>query len=274
MVGADFQHIFFPQWQGAVWSDLKTAAFAIKGGIDGVNWYEVAVPDFHSNLEKEAGIWGKSEILNQFVQARTLLDENKPKKLAVLGGGCDVDAMIVSYLNHVYKSDLQVLWLDAHADLNTPESSPSGAFHGMPVRLLFGEGDEDLMQLMFSQLRPNQVIFGGVRDVDTPEKSFMQSRGMVSLAVDDVTPHKVYSLLDVSKPLYIHLDLDVIDPEEFVCVACPTKSGVAFDQVKQSIDDLVERFNVVGMSLLECCHDKSSDSSELLSKLNFPKLLG
>ena len=275
MVDGIWHYLFFPQWQGAVWADLKAAALAIRQRVDGIDWRDVQVKDFHRNLVKEDAIWGKTEILQQFQHAHNLLDNDKPDKIATLGGGCDVDALVVSYLNQVYQNELQVLWLDAHADLNTPKSSPSGALHGMPVRMLLGEGDRDLQQSLFSTLRPNQIIFAGVRDVDAPEQNFIDTHRIVSLAAEQLNAASVLAHLDNNRPLYIHLDLDVLDPQEFPCVACPTKSGATVDQLMQLLDKLVATFNVVGMSLLECCHDQCepSDSTDLLSKLDFPFLL-
>ena len=64
--------------------------------------------------------------------------KKKPDKILTVGGGCGIEIPIVSYFSEKYKN-LDVLWFDAHGDLNTPESSPSKYFHGMPLRFLLEE---------------------------------------------------------------------------------------------------------------------------------------
>ena len=60
-------------------------------------------------------------------------------KIATLGGDCGVDMIPISYLNKKYKCGLGIFWIDAHADIHTPESSPSQNFHGMPIRIMMGK---------------------------------------------------------------------------------------------------------------------------------------
>ena len=108
-------------------------------------------------------------------RARHTLDAisaRRPQRIFTIGGTCGGELAPVAYLNAHYRGDLAVVWLDAHADLNTPESSPSGRFHGMVLRTLLGAGPESLVSLVSRRLAPQQIVLAGVRDFDRDEATF------------------------------------------------------------------------------------------------------
>ncbi len=86
-------------------------------------------------------------ILEQTKFFKEIIIDSKPDKISTIGGDCAVEIMPISYLNKIYQEDLCIIYIDAHADLNTPESSPSKAFHGMPLRTLLGEGKRRIYRL-------------------------------------------------------------------------------------------------------------------------------
>lgn len=149
---------------------------------------------------------------------------------------------------------MNVLWIDAHADLNTPESSPSKTFHGMPLRLLLGEGDSILKQSLFSYLKPSQIILYGTRDLDKPEEKYIQEK---NISTNTITKSN----------LYIHLDLDVIDPLEISDVKCPSPNGVGFEKLKEMLTQLKSKYNIVGASLVEYA-PKTKKIDERVSELS------
>src|SRR5260370_10128057 len=97
--------------------------------------------------------------------AHHLLKKNNPRRIFPLGGDCGIDVVPISFLNKRYDGDLAVIWLDAHADANTPQSSPSKTFHGMALRTLLGEGVPQLAAASFSTLLPLQTFLAAVRDL-------------------------------------------------------------------------------------------------------------
>lgn len=102
------------------------------------------------------GTLGYKEVLKQLKNACTLIDGVKPDTIFTVGGDCGVELLSVSYLNKRYNGALAVIWFDAHGDLNTPASSPIKKFHGMPLRALLGEGDEEIVRQCFSKLKAGQ----------------------------------------------------------------------------------------------------------------------
>lgn len=102
--------------------------------------------------------------------------------------------------------------VDAHADLNTPESSPSKAFHGMPLRILLGEGNSAFVDLLFSNLEPAQICYVGLRDLDDPESEYIMQHNITTIA--DCLFEDVQDKIKHFKNVYIHLDLDVLDKSE------------------------------------------------------------
>ena len=92
----------------------------------------------------DSGVQHLDAIIRQSTDAKALLDElAKPSRVFTVGGDCGVEVQPVSHASACYPG-LAVVWFDAHADLNCPSSSPSGHFHGMPVRTLLGEGPPDI----------------------------------------------------------------------------------------------------------------------------------
>lgn len=145
------------------------------------------------------------------------------------------------------EKELTIVWLDAHGDLNTPESSESGHFHGIPLRLLLDGEFAGTNMKVASPIQSSQVLMAGLRDLDAPEKAFIAQNSIPVFT--DVINWK-QQLLDKlaernTSYLYIHLDLDVLDPDIFPAVKCPSPNGFS----PQSVAELSNRLLVITMSL-------------------------
>ncbi|PKL03196.1 MAG: arginase, partial [Spirochaetae bacterium HGW-Spirochaetae-9] len=152
-----------PQWQGAAAGTGPYHGAQAIARMLGADRIDVQVPVHEQSVaKKEEGIWYEYEIAEHLKSALASLEASKPQRILTIGGDCASDIASISYLNRLYDGDLTVLWLDAHADLNTPESSPSNKFHGMPLRLLLGEGAPGLLEMLPSTLEPGQVVFTGL----------------------------------------------------------------------------------------------------------------
>src|ERR1039457_3588379 len=155
--------------------------------------------------------------------ARTLLavlgsmrpDESQP--LFNLGGDCGSELVPIAWLNKRLEGQLQVVWFDAHADLNTPATSPSGAFHGMVLRTLCGDGPIMLAPLVPLPLRPKQVTLAAVRSIDEEENTYMDKEEVPLLTVDAINyaPAVVSNALSPEIPVYVHVDYDVLDGDAY-----------------------------------------------------------
>jgi arginase len=249
-------NLFFPQWQGAgKMKELLKGARDIKEKyMDTEKFFEVLV-DEEENNQVENDILGYHTLLQQLKAANSIINKEIPDCIFTVGGGCDVEIIPVSYLNHKLGGDLTVLWFDAHGDLNTPESSPSKNFHGMPLRTLLGDGNRQMIQTAFSQLKPAQLLMVGQRDLDEPEERYVKEKKVSMLDAEEFTlnPNGVIEEIGLkgSKNLYVHIDLDVLDFEEFPYVMVPSPGGIKSTLLLDLLRNLTEHFNVVGLSLLE-----------------------
>ncbi|PWJ47615.1 arginase [Quadrisphaera granulorum] len=219
----------------------------------------VSEPDAHGAV---VALHAVSEHLHLTAAA---LREKNPQRLLLLGGDCSTDIPAVSHL-HRQHPDLHVAWVDAHADLNTPQTSPSGRAHGMPLRTLLGEGHPDLLpgsptdatsnHAPHPQLHPSRCLLVGTHDLDDAEADYIRDHDLQLLS-----PQRLRELNDLQQrverwlpggaPLHIHLDLDVLDPQAFPAVACPTPNGLSVAELIDVLTVLRQRGDLVGVTITE-----------------------
>lgn len=258
-------NLLFPQWQGSGTTDeLYVGAMLLYDRLqDLAEFTSVSVQPLET-LKVERDILGYSQILKHLSEAREIIEAHNPTRIFVTGGDCSIDVAPISFLNQRYSGDLAVVWLDAHGDLNTPASSPSSHFHGMPLRVLLGEGNDKLLKLSFSTLQPNQVFLVGARDFDLPETRYLEQES-ISLFPPKIVENTSQGLIEaIAKAhfnnLHIHCDLDVIDPIDFPHVKYPAAGGLSPKVLTSLLQHLQSRFNVVGFSITECA---AADEQEL-----------
>lgn len=248
----DFLKILFPQWQGSgTNNDLYYGAFEIRDAFLPENSYKQIDVSIGEELTVKNGILGFDSIVIQLENANSIILDHKPKKIFTIGGDCGVEIAPVSYLNELYKGDFLVIWFDAHGDLNTPGSSPSKNFHGMPLRFLLGDGDKNITERAFSTLTSDQIVMVGCRELDPLEEEFIYDNNIQLIPAGNLK-----ALIDVirlkdTKNLYIHVDLDVLDPKSFSSVICPTENGITLDDLIGILKLLRTEFNLVGFSVVE-----------------------
>lgn len=188
--------------------------------------------------------------------------------LVTAGGDCGVELEPVAAARRRFGERLVVIWFDAHGDLNTPESSPSGAFHGMVLRALTGEGPDGLVAR--EPVDPGRVVLAGVRDLDPAEKAFIEDRGVrwVRAADADALVEAV-GAAGGGEPgatvVYVHVDLDVLDPLVFGSVGSPAPGGFRTEELVSLVGAVAERFEVVGLGITEYEPAGSGDRALLAS---------
>ena len=249
-------NLLFPQWQGSgITNELYNGAMLIYERLQNRAKFDRVPVDLDRTLKLKQDILGYSQILQQLSKAQAIIRDRDPDRLFVIGGDCSIDIAPISFLNQKYSGDLAVVWLDAHGDLNTPATSPSHHFHGMPLRLLLGEGDSKILQLFSSVLSCDRVFLVGARDFDLPEKDYLQLKN-ISLFTPETLEHSCQNLIEAiansnCHNLHIHCDLDVIDPQEFPFVKCPAEYGLSIEFLTQLLQQLQNQFNLVGFSITE-----------------------
>jgi len=172
------------------------------------------------------------------LQAQTLaVASDLPLRPLVLGGCCCSHVGAVEGLAARH-GRLGVVWLDAHGDLNTPESSPSGNEWGMPLRMLVDGGAVD----------PRDVALVGARNLDPPEAEYIAATGILDRAED---------VLERVDHVYVALDCDVFEPSELT-VFMPEPDGPTIAEVEKLLCLLRDRGAVVGAGLTGLAPDPAN----------------
>ncbi len=261
--------ILLPEWQGCgVDTAVASGARALAGLFGPGAFVEVEAPSAET-LTPVDGVIGLPSIAPRAERTLELLRTRQPARIFTVGGTCGVELAPVSYLNERYHGQLGVVWLDAHADLNTPATSPSGRFHGMVLRTLLGSGPAPLVSLVPRPLTPVQIVLAGTRDLDRDERIFVSNSAISMLSPADLlVPGRVAGRIRAGgfTHIYVHLDLDVIDPLELPDVAVPAPGGVSMDNVADTLRELASAFAVVGFSVVEF-RPRSVDALPKISRL-------
>ncbi len=248
-------NLLFPQWQGSgPVNALYHAAMALAKHCPQTRFTPVPVPEIET-LEVSCGILGYDSILSQMTDAAKIVKQAAPTFILTIGGDCGIEPVPVSYLNRLHNGNFTLVWLDAHADLNTPETSPSGDFHGMPLATLMGMGDTAICNTCFSTLRPDQVILAGVRAMDPAEARFIDDQGINRVSVSEMEADRSALTRAIRKkgnhPVYIHIDLDVLDPGFYPYIRHPEPGGIMADTLAGILDDIKTDCTVAGLGLME-----------------------
>ncbi|WP_326569191.1 arginase family protein [Amycolatopsis rhabdoformis] len=237
-----------PQWQGAIG---PRARGLVEGclALSELAGHVLGLPVHHIHQEP-----GTSELLSGVANRAVLTGTNRAAQLAALeapggpvltiGGDCGVELVPIGVARYRYGPGLGVAWFDAHADLNTAASSPSGAFHGMVLRSLLGEGDEEFAAS--PAVEAGRVALFGTRAFDADEEAAI-GRG---LAVRTENPAAALRESGAEQ-VYLHLDLDVLDPLAFDGANYPEPGGLTISELVRAIEALSE-VDVIGAGITEC----------------------
>ena len=149
-----------------------------------------------------------------------------------------------------------VVWVDAHADFNTPETSPSGNVHGMPLAVLSGLGHPRLTEV-FRAVDPKDVVLVGVRSLDPGEKRLLKEAGVRVYTMHEVDRLGVARIAEEvlqhlqGLPLHVSLDADVLDPTLAPGVGTPVPGGLTYREAHLLMEILAESGRVQSLDLVE-----------------------
>ena len=155
---------------------------------------------------------------------------------------------------------LRVLWLDAHADFNTPELTPSGNLHGMPVACLCGFGPDALTRIAGTApiLQPAQIRQVGVRSVDDAEKRFLREVGITVYdmrCIDEIgmrqTIARALQGVDAQTHLHVSLDVDFLDPEIAQGVGTPVRGGPTYRESQLCMEMIADTGRLASLDIAE-----------------------
>ncbi len=238
-----------PQWQGSGSSRamrLVDGAEAIGGDLPSASTHAVAVP-LESGDSQGTIVHRLSSIaLVRDRLAQALAEGEGPA--IVIGGDCGVELAAIS---HVSERDVAVVWFDAHPDLNTPESSPSHAFTGMVLRTLLGDGPAQLVPPV--PLVPSRVVLVGARAFDAAEDEYIAANVVKCVGADDFSGEALVAAVGATgaASVYVHIDLDVLDPGEFTGIGYPEPFGLRAGDLVDALKTLFTAFPLAGAGITE-----------------------
>lgn len=182
----------------------------------------------------------------------------------VLGGDHSVAIGTVAGVSAFFRRTHQkigLLWFDAHADMNTPESSPSGNVHGMPLACCIGMGPPELTHIFdfAPKVDPRNVVLIGIRSVDEVERRHVQESGVHAFTMRDIDERGLRSVMaeairivcDGTAGFHVSFDMDSVDPQEAPGVGTPVKGGFTYREAHLTMESLCDSASVTSLEVVE-----------------------
>jgi arginase len=192
----------------------------------------------------------------------------------VLGGDHSISIGTIAGLAEHYE-DLGVIWFDAHSDLNTEDTSPSGNIHGMSLGISLGRGIPLLTSLRgFSpKIKPEHVAIVGARSLDSGEKAYIRSLGIACYTMHDidrlgiarVMEKVIQQLKQTTDGVHVSFDIDSLDPLEAPGTGTPVRGGLSYREAHLALELLYQSNVVTSAEIVEV--NPSLDHNDQTAKL-------
>src|SRR2546425_772932 len=182
----------------------------------------------------------------------------------VMGGDHSIAIGTVAGMAHYFrrkKKRIGLLWVDAHADMNTPQTSPSGNVHGMPLACCIGLGPPELAKLLgyAPKVNPRDVALVGLRDVDILERPHVRESGVKAFTMRDIDERGLRAVMDEAlkivtngtEGLHLSLDMDYVDPQYAPGVGTPVRGGATYREAHLAMEMICDSGKMVSMEVVE-----------------------
>lgn len=182
----------------------------------------------------------------------------------VLGGDHSIAVGTVAGVSRFFRASgrkVGLLWMDAHADMNTPQSSPSGNVHGMPLACCAGVGPDELAGMFgFSpKVDPCRIALVGVRDVDVLERGVVRDTGVRAFTMRDIDERGMRWVIDEAIAIatngtagfHLSVDMDFVDPEYAPGVGTPVRGGATYREAHLAMEVVCDSGHMVSMEVVE-----------------------
>ncbi|BBK27604.1 MULTISPECIES: arginase [Staphylococcus] len=178
----------------------------------------------------------------------------------IIGGDHSIAIGSISGVSQHYEN-LGIIWYDAHGDLNIPEESPSGNIHGMPLRVLLGDGDKQLVNISgyAPKVKPENIVLIGMRDLDVGERDFIRENNIKTYTMADidrngikqVMEESVSYLKDKTDGIHLSLDVDALDPVETPGTGTKVLGGLTYRESHFALEMLHNTNLITSMDVVE-----------------------
>ncbi|HKD14222.1 MAG TPA: arginase [Candidatus Angelobacter sp.] len=207
----------------------------------------------------------------------------------ILGGDHSVAAGTMAGVAEFYKRENQkvgLIWIDAHSDINTPETSPSGNVHGMPLAAILGLGPPELANIFnFSpKVQPENCVLVGVRDIDARERENIRKTGIEVYTMRDIDERGMRVVIEEALRVagrgtagyHISLDMDWIDPEDAPGVGTPVRGGASYREAHLAMEIIADHGRMTSFEIVEVNpvideHNRTADLAVELALSAFGK---
>jgi len=186
----------------------------------------------------------------------------------VLGGDHSIAVGTVAGVSRFFRGHdektrgkVGMLWIDAHADMNTPDSSPSGNVHGMPLACCAGVGPEELVRLFgyAPKVDPANIALVGIRDLDQEERMTVRATGVQAFTMRDIDERGMRAVMDEAIAIacrgtagfHLSLDMDFVDPEFAPGVGTPVRGGATYREAHLAMETICDSGRMVSMEVVE-----------------------
>ncbi len=200
----------------------------------------------------------------------------------VLGGDHSINIGTMAGYARAFKGSekgIGMIWIDAHADMNTPETSPSGNIHGMPLATALGYGEPSLVNMLEDgpHIEASNVVLIGIRDVDMAERKLVKESGIRTYTMRDIDERgfgevmheAVRHLKRNTEGFHVTFDADGLDPEVAPGVGTPVKGGISYREAHLAMEIVAESGGMIGFELSEVnpLLDQFNRTAEMLTEL-------
>jgi len=182
----------------------------------------------------------------------------------VLGGDHSIAAGVAAGVSSHFREDkkqIGYLWLDAHGDMNTPESSPSGNVHGMPLAAIMGYGADELVMLggFKPKAEPGNIVIVGARDLDAQERKIVKKSGIHVFTMRDIDERGMREVMsdalkyamDDTDGVAVSLDMDFVDPSDAPGVGTPVRGGVTYREAHLAMEMIADSEAMASLEVVE-----------------------
>ncbi|HEC2155514.1 TPA: arginase [Staphylococcus delphini] len=223
---------------------------------------EAPTVDIEKFMSQQEGLQNYEEILTFSKSLKDKVSESirQGHFPVILGGDHSLAIGSISGVAEHY-DDLGIIWYDAHGDLNVPEESPSGNMHGMPLRILAGEGDEKLVQLggFAPKVKPENIVLIGMRDLDFGEREYIKKHQIRTYTMADIDERGIRSVIeesiaylkDKTDGVHLSLDVDALDPNETPGTGTKVLGGLTYRESHYALELLNQCDMITSMDIVE-----------------------
>jgi arginase len=245
-------------------ANLNARLSEIGFEVDDLGNVPVAQPEGHPEGNPEA------KYLPQITQTCIHLAELVQKQMSagkcplILGGDHSLAVGTVAGVSKHLRErgeKLGMIWIDAHTDMNTPATSPSGNIHGMPLACCIGLGPKELTEIFgySPKVAPENVALVGIRSVDDAERNNVQKSGVHAFTMRDIDERGMRWVIEESiriagagtAGIHVSLDMDAVDPREAPGVGTPVRGGITYREAHLAMEILCDSGRMTSMEVVE-----------------------